>query len=157
MIITWHCQPFHSLSVAVLYDILKLRSEVFVMEQNCVFLDLDDLDKQENTQHLYALSEGKVVAYARLLAEGESYPDHTSIGRVVVAASHRKEKLGHILMHHALGEITKRWPNYPIKIGAQSHLERFYQAHGFNVISEPYMEDGIEHYTMLNNSLLGVN
>lgn len=149
--ITWHCQPFKRLSVNTLYDIIKLRCDVFVVEQNCVFSDLDDLDKLPNTQHLFALEGQNVVAYARLLAQGDSYADHTSIGRVVVAPSHRKAKLGHILMHHAIADMAKRWPSWPIKIGAQSHLEGFYQSHGFVTASEPYMEDGIEHYIMIRN------
>ncbi|SHE34294.1 ElaA protein [Marinomonas polaris DSM 16579] len=146
--ITWHCQAFSELSNYTLYDLLKLRSDVFVVEQNCVFPDMDNLDTLPNSRHLFALQNNKVVAYVRLLAKGDCYPDHSSIGRVVVAEESRKDKLGHVLMTNAIKETLNLWPDSPIKIGAQSHLERFYQSHGFITVSEPYMEDGIEHYVM---------
>ncbi|NLQ17842.1 GNAT family N-acetyltransferase [Marinomonas sp. M1K-6] len=144
----WHCQAFSELSNDTLYGLLKLRSDVFVVEQNCVFPDLDNLDTLPNTQHLFALQDNKVVAYARLLAKDDCYPDHSSIGRVVVAQEKRKDKLGHTLMKQAIAQTLNLWPESPIKIGAQSHLEGFYQAHGFVTVSAPYMEDGIEHYLM---------
>jgi ElaA protein len=146
--VTWHCQRFDELSTHTIYDVLKLRCDVFVVEQNCVFPDLDDLDTLADTRHLFAMQNKKVVAYARLLAKGDCYPEHSSIGRVVVAQQNRKDKMGHELMKQAINETVTLWPNSPIKIGAQSHLERFYQSHGFITVSEPYMEDGIEHYHM---------
>lgn len=149
---TWHCQTFNELSTQTLYDILKLRSDVFVVEQNCIFPDMDDLDKLPKTRHLFALRDDKVVAYARLLAEGVSYSGYSSIGRVVVAQESRKDKLGHVLMTNAIKEILNLWPDSPIKIGAQSHLERFYLSHDFITVSEPYMEDGIEHYHMIREA-----
>ncbi|WP_417537231.1 GNAT family N-acetyltransferase [Marinomonas sp.] len=148
----WHCQAFNELTTHTLYDLLKLRSDVFVVEQNCVFPDLDDLDTRPDTRHLYALKDNKVVAYARLLAKGDSYTGFTSIGRVVVAQNSRKDKIGHVLMANAIKETLLRWPDSDIKIGAQSHLERFYQSHGFTTVSEPYMEDGIEHYHMIRKT-----
>ena len=154
--ITWHSQEFSALSTYILYDLLKLRSDVFVVEQNCVFPDLDNLDILPNTRHLFGLQDNKVVAYARLLATGDCYPGHSSIGRVVVAPESRKDKLGHTLMTHAIEEVLKLWPNNPIKIGAQSHLERFYQSHGFVTVSEPYIEDGIEHYLMTRENKVSV-
>lgn len=144
----WHCQAFNELNTHTLYAILKLRSDVFVVEQNCVFPDLDDVDTLPDTRHLYALKDDKVVAYARLLAKGDSYSGYTSIGRVVVAQESRKDKIGHVLMTNAIKETLSLWPDSSIKIGAQSHLERFYQSHGFITVSDPYMEDGIEHYLM---------
>lgn len=146
--VTWHCQRFDELSTHTLYDVLKLRCDVFVVEQNCVFPDLDDLDTLADTRHLFAMQNKKIVAYARLLAKGDCYPKHSSIGRVVVAKQNRKDKMGHELMKQAINETVTLWPNSPIKIGAQSHLERFYQSHDFVTVSEPYMEDGIEHYHM---------
>ena len=153
--ITWHCQTFSELSTQTLYDILKLRSDVFVVEQNCIFPDMDDLDTLPKTRHLFALQDNNVVAYARLLAEGVSYSGYSSIGRVVVAPLNRKDKIGHTLMAHAIEETLNIWPSHPIKIGAQSHLERFYQSHGFITVSESYMEDGIEHYHMTRET--GIN
>ena len=146
--LTWHCQTFNELSNNNLYNLLKLRSDVFVVEQNCIFPDLDNLDTLPDTRHLFALQDNKLVAYARLLAKGDSYLGYTSIGRVVVTKKSRKDKIGHTLMAHAIEETLKLWPDSPIKIGAQSHLEGFYQSHGFITVSEPYMEDGIEHYLM---------
>ncbi|MEL0637708.1 GNAT family N-acetyltransferase [Marinomonas sp. TI.3.20] len=146
--ITWHCQPFNALSTFILYDLLKLRCNVFVVEQNCPFPELDGLDTLPNTRHLYALKDNHIIAYARLLAKEDCYPAHTSIGRVVVEQDNRKDKIGHILMKNAVQETLKLWPNIPIKIGAQSHLEKFYQSHGFITVSAPYIEDGIEHYLM---------
>jgi ElaA protein len=150
--VTWHCQRFDELSTHTLYDVLKLRCDVFVVEQNCVFPDLDDLDTLADTRHLFAMQNKKIVAYARLLAKGDCYPEHSSIGRVVVAQQNRKDKMGHELMKQAINETVTLWPNSPIKIGAQSHLERFYQSHGFITVSEPYMEDGIEHYHMIREA-----
>ncbi|MGO2355266.1 MAG: GNAT family N-acetyltransferase [Marinomonas foliarum] len=144
----WHCQAFNELTTHTLYAILKLRSDVFVVEQNCVFPDLDDIDTLPDTRHIYALKDNQVVAYARLLAKDVSYSGYTSIGRVVVAQESRKDKIGHVLMKNAIKETLKLWPDSSIKIGAQSHLERFYQSHGFITVSDPYMEDGIEHYLM---------
>ncbi|MDF1764048.1 MAG: GNAT family N-acetyltransferase [Oleibacter sp.] len=146
--ITWHCQVFSELSNYTLYDLLKLRTDVFVVEQNCVFPDLDNLDTLPNTRHLFALQDNKVVAYARLLAKGDCYPNHTSIGRVVVAQESRKDKIGHALMTRAIEETLNLWPDSPIKIGAQAYLVKFYQSYGFIIVSEPYIEDGIEHYHM---------
>jgi ElaA protein len=146
--ITWHCQPFNELSTHILYDLLRLRCDVFVVEQNCPFPELDGLDTLPDTQHLFALQDNQLVAYARLLAEGDSYSGYSSIGRVVVASQNRKDKIGHTLMSHAIKHATTLWPTSPIKIGAQSHLENFYKSHGFVTVSAPYMEDGIEHYLM---------
>ncbi|GAA0837519.1 MAG: GNAT family N-acetyltransferase [Marinomonas sp.] len=145
----WYCRKFHELSVDTLYDLLKLRSNVFVVEQNCPYPDLDDLDRLPDTQHLYAVQEGHLIAYARLLPVEASYPLYSSIGRVVVAPNNRKDKLGHALIEQAINQTLTLWPNIGIKIGAQSHLENFYASHGFVTVSKPYLEDGIEHISML--------
>lgn len=145
----WYCNTFHELCVDTLYDLLKLRSDVFVVEQNCPYPDLDDLDRLPGTYHLYAVKEGHIVAYARLLPVGTSYPLYASIGRVVVAPSNRKDKIGHALVKQAINDTLTLWPDVGIKIGAQSHLENFYASHGFITVSPPYLEDGIEHISML--------
>ncbi|MBJ7539676.1 GNAT family N-acetyltransferase [Marinomonas transparens] len=146
--ITWHCQSFSELSTHTLYDLLKLRCDVFVVEQNCPFPELDGLDPLADTRHLYALQDNKVIAYARLLAKGDCYSSHCSIGRVVVAEKHRKAQIGHVLISKAIQQAFSLWPNTDIKIGAQSRLENFYKSHGFLTCSAPYMEDDIEHYLM---------
>lgn len=147
----WYNQPFQQLSLDTLYEILKLRCDVFVVEQNCPYPELDNLDRLANTHHLYAIQDNAIAAYARLLPLGASYPDYSSIGRVVVAEKYRKDKVGHQLVKKAIEEATTLWPDTKIKIGAQSHLEHFYQQHGFHTISEPYLEDGIEHISMLRS------
>jgi ElaA protein len=144
----WHCKPFSELSTNTLYQLLKLRCDVFVVEQNCPYPELDGLDMLPETRHLFAIRDNTIVAYARLLAKDDSYEDHTSIGRVVVAAQYRKEKIGHTLIDQAIKETFALWPSTNIKIGAQFHLKKVYQSHGFEVVSEPYMEDGIEHCLM---------
>ncbi|MEL0624941.1 GNAT family N-acetyltransferase [Marinomonas arenicola] len=145
----WYCKKFHELSVDILYDLLKLRCDVFVVEQNCPYPELDQLDRLADSHHLYAKKDGIVVAYARLLPVAASYSHYTSIGRVVVAAEQRKEKLGHTLIDQAITHTLRLWPEIGIKIGAQSHLEHFYTSHGFTTVSAPYLEDGIEHISML--------
>ncbi|MCV2403343.1 GNAT family N-acetyltransferase [Marinomonas sp. C2222] len=153
--LTWHQQGFTELSLFTLYDLLKVRTDIFVVEQNCPYPELDNIDKHDNTKHLFALLEGNPIAYARIIAPNISYQNHSSIGRVLVIENHRKDKLGHQLVKRAIQSCITQWPDIPIKIGAQSHLQGFYQKHGFTTTSEPYIEDGIEHVTMVysaNNS-----
>lgn len=145
----WHCKRFDQLSLNELYELLKLRCDVFVVEQNCPYPELDDKDRHPETHHLFATKDGTIVAYARLLACGVSYANHTSIGRVVIHQANRQEKLGHVLIDKAIEENTMLWPDSPIKIGAQAHLEGFYTSHGFTKASEIYLEDGIEHIDMI--------
>ncbi|RNF52837.1 GNAT family N-acetyltransferase [Marinomonas hwangdonensis] len=144
----WHCQRFEELSPHTLYDLLKLRCDVFVVEQNCPYPELDGLDTLPDTRHLFAVRDNTMVAYARLLAKNVSYEDHTSIGRVVVSPKYRKEKIGHALINKAIQETLALWPDTNIQIGAQFHLKHVYESHGFNVASDPYLEDGIKHCLM---------
>lgn len=144
----WHCQRFEELSPHTLYDLLKLRCDVFVVEQNCPYPELDGLDTLPDTRHLFAVRDNTMVAYARLLAKNVSYEDHTSIGRVVVAPKYRKEKIGHALINKAIQETLALWPDTNIQIGAQFHLKHVYESHGFSVASDPYFEDGIKHCLM---------
>ena len=146
--LTWHCVPFDQLTLHQLYDLLKIRTDVFVVEQNCPYPELDNVDKHSGTKHLFAVDEKRPVAYARIIAPNISYPSHSSIGRVLVIEEYRKDKIGHELIDHAIQATFDSWPTTQIKIGAQSHLKHFYQSHGFVTVSEPYMEDGIEHISM---------
>jgi ElaA protein len=146
MAIQWKIKPFEALTVNELYDLLKLRSEIFVVEQNCVYLDLDGKDKI--ALHLYGEFEGNIVAHARLFKAGISF-DNASIGRVVVDVSYRDRKLGHDLMREAIAGIQLHFKESKITIGAQLYLKKFYESHGFVQISEMYLEDDIPHIDMV--------
>ena len=130
----------------LLYAAMQLRSAIFVVEQDCVFPDMDGLDPA--CTHLCGCDEsGRLLAYARLLAPGVKYDD-ASIGRVVTASEVRGKKIGHALMAEAVRLTRERHPGAPIRIGAQRHLGGFYGSFGFETISEPYLEDGIWHIDM---------
>lgn len=145
MKIHWKIKPFETLSTNELYDILRLRSEIFVVEQNCVYLDLDGKDKL--SLHLFGECEGKIVAYSRLFRPGITF-DNASIGRVVVAANYRNRKWGHDLMREAIAAIQSHFGESKITIGAQLYLKKFYESHGFVQTSEMYLEDDIPHIEM---------
>jgi ElaA protein len=145
MKIQWDIKPFEALSTIELYDILRLRSEIFVVEQNCVYLDLDGKDKL--ALHLFGEFEGKIVAYSRLFKSGISF-ENASIGRVVVDASYRERKWGHELMRVAIAGIQLHFGESKITIGAQLYLKKFYESHGFIQTSEMYLEDDIPHIEM---------
>ncbi|PST85787.1 GNAT family N-acetyltransferase [Photobacterium sp. NCIMB 13483] len=144
---TWQCLPFDELTTHQLYDLLKLRSEIFCVEQNCVYPDLDDHDRAPNVFHLLGYVNNELVAYLRLLAPCVTY-DNVSIGRVVVTPSQRKHGLGHQLLRQGLTHAEKIWPQQLIEIGAQQYLVAFYQSHGFTQTSDMYLEDGIPHVDM---------
>jgi len=139
------CQSFDELSNNDLYELLKLRSAVFVVEQNCVFPDMDDCDQA--AMHLLVKVDGILVAYARLLAAGSKY-DGPSIGRVVTAESVRRDGYGRALMAESINYCKKLWPGETIIISAQQYLEEFYKSFGFETVSEPYLEDDIYHLEM---------
>lgn len=145
MNVTWYIKAFEALTVTELYDMLQLRSEVFVVEQNCVYLDLDGKDKKG--LHLIGLYDGKIVACTRLFKPGVSY-DYASIGRVVVAQAYRDKKWGHDLMRESILGIQNHFGVSQITIGAQLYLKKFYESHGFVQSSEMYLEDGIPHIEM---------
>ena len=141
----WKIKSFEDLSVNELYDILRLRSEIFVVEQNCVYLDLDGKDKV--ALHLFGESDGKIVAHSRLFKPGISF-ENASIGRVVVDATYRDRKWGHDLMREAIAGIKNHFGESEITIGAQLYLKKFYESHGFIQSSEMYLEDDIPHIEM---------
>ena len=148
--VQWQLLPFAALSGAQMYETLQLRSEVFVVEQNCVFLDMDGKDAQ--SLHLLGTQtrDGapQLVAYARCLPPGLGFAE-VSIGRVVTRPSARGLGLGHPLIAQAITACTATWGPQPIRIGAQARLKDFYQQHGFVDMHLPYMEDGIAHLEML--------
>ena len=145
--ITWHSIPFSELSTQQLYQLLKLRVDVFVVEQNCPYPELDGKDTLAGVEHLLGYADAELVACARLLPPGTSY-DNTSIGRVATKQSARGDGLGHQLIKEALTRCEALWPNKTIDIGAQQHLENFYASHGFETISKMYLEDDIPHVDM---------
>ena len=144
--LTWTCQPFAELRLQDLYDVLHARCQVFIVEQ-VAFQDLDY--KDQKGWHLLGRDKaGALQSYARLLPPGEAY-DEPSIGRVLAMDAVRGTGAGWELMRHAMAELDKLWPGSSIRIGAQAYLQKFYEGCGFQVVSEPYLEDGIAHMTML--------
>jgi ElaA protein len=146
MNITWYCKAFNELSPLEMYKILQLRSEVFVVEQNCVFLDMDN--KDEGCLHLMGFAGDELAAYTRLVPPGYIY-EEMSIGRVVTSPGHRGKGLGKELMQRSIALCRHYFGDGPIKIGAQYYLLKFYSSLGFKVISDIYLEDGIEHVYMI--------
>ena len=142
---------FNELSVQELYQLLQLRSEVFVVEQNCVYQDLDG--KDENALHLLGVYNNKIVAYSRLFAPGY-YFDSASIGRVVVNEQYRNNKWGHLLIEKSIKAIKSAFETDAITISAQLYLKNFYESHGFVQEGEEYPEDGIPHIRMNRVKLL---
>ena len=146
MNIRWSCKKFADLSVDELYAILALRSTVFVVEQQCVFLDIDYKDQPGH--HLMAWNAEKLVAYSRLLPAAVAYPQ-ASIGRVVTASTVRGSGVGRQLMQRSIEMCYALYGKQPLRIGAQFHLRHFYASFGFKQVSEVYDEDGIDHIQML--------
>jgi ElaA protein len=144
--LTWQWLPFDALSRDQLYGLLRLRSEVFVVEQNCVFQDMDGLDDQ--AMHLLGGRASALIAYVRCFPAGVTF-DEASIGRVVTRQSARGGGLGQVLMAEAIRALVAEWGAQPIRIGAQAHLKDFYQRHGFVDVGKPYVEDGIPHLEMV--------
>ena len=144
--IHWRFVPFSALTSLELYEMLQLRSEVFVVEQSCPFQDMDGADQK--AMHLMGTKDGKLVAYARCFAAGEKFAE-ASIGRVVTHMSARGDGIGHVLIKEAIASLARHWGPQPIRIGAQARLEKFYKQHGFVQNGEPYIEDGIPHIEML--------
>ena len=144
--VCWRFVAFEALTTAELYDLLRLRSEVFVVEQICIFQDMDGADAQ--AMHLLGRLEGELVACARCFPAGAKFTE-ASIGRVATRDKVRGRGAGHVLMQQALACLQQHWGPQAIRIGAQARLEHFYQQHGFEKTGAPYVEDGISHIEML--------
>ena len=140
------CKPFDSLTVKELYAILKLRSEIFVVEQNCVFLDTDGKDL--SCQHLMLYQNKQLMAYARIVPAGLSFTE-PSIGRIVSSHAARGKGFGRQLVSLAIANCQRLYGNKPIKIGAQLYLKSFYESFGFVIYGEEYLEDDIVHIEMI--------
>jgi len=146
MNLTHIVKAFQDLSVNELYDLLKLRSEVFVVEQNCVFLDQDD--KDQKCYHLMLYLENQLVGYSRLVPAGLSYQE-MAIGRVVTSPKERGTGLGRMVMELSIHYCEKLFEVGDIRLGAQTYALGFYSSLGFVSDGEPYDEDGIEHVEMV--------
>jgi ElaA protein len=146
---TFEFKHFNNLSNAELYDMLRLRAEIFVVEQTCIYNDLDGLDKK--AVHLIIKKNDEIVGCSRLLQPGTRFPDF-SIGRVVVKKNMRGAGLGIRMMEEAKKYMIEKWDAKNIKVSAQKYLQKFYEDLGFSVITEEYPEDGIPHVGMLFES-----
>lgn len=148
MQLTWHHTIFDNLTTTQLYEILRLRAEVFVVEQDCVYQDLDDKD-QQGVHLLGVTDDGRLAAYTRLVDKGVSYRGYASIGRVLTASFARGKGLGRPLMQKSIAALFTHFGEQPIKIGAQAHLQKYYNSLGFVGVGEVYDEDGIPHRSMV--------
>ena len=147
--IQWSTKHFSKLTVDELYAMLRLRSEVFVVEQNCIFLDMDNND--QIAYHTMGWLNGELIATTRLFNVDQSYPGYQSIGRVVGSPKHRGIGAGKALMQYSIAECERLFGKHPIKIGAQLYLKKFYNEHGFEQAGEMYYEDEIEHIPMIRH------
>ncbi|MEY4934882.1 MAG: hypothetical protein RIS64_1241 [Bacteroidota bacterium] len=147
----WSCKNFNQLTVNELYEIMYLRQIVFVVEQNCPYLDADGKDLASWHFMGRDSESNQLMAYTRLLPKGVAYETEISIGRVVTHPQVRKTGAGRDLMTQSLKQIRALLPNQPIRIGAQCYLIAFYESFGFQTDGETYMEDGIPHIEMTLN------
>lgn len=150
MKIYWDIKHYSELSKDEFHDLIQLRINVFVIEQNCPYQELDGKDK--DSFHLIARDEhNHLVATARILPKGISYPNDVAIGRVVIAPNYRMHKLGHQLMQECLDFITAEFGETSVRISAQKHLENYYAQHKFIPTGKEYLEDDIPHVEMLKH------
>ncbi len=141
-------QSFSDLSATALYEILKLRTDIFVVEQDCAYAECDDFDQE--ALHVLGTLNGKLVAYARILPAGTVY-DLPSIGRVAVVKDERGNNLGNKLFDYTLQKAKEQHKGQTIKVQAQTYLEEFYKSFGFKTISEPYPDFGVWHVDMVTD------
>ena len=146
MALNYIVKEFSALTPLELYSILQLRAEVFVVEQNCPYQDMDN--KDQRSFHLMGWKEDRLCAYTRLIPPGIAYKE-PSIGRVVTSPSIRRTGEGKTLMQHSIEYLQKHYPGEPIHIGAQLYLRKFYSSLGFEAFGDVYLEDGIEHIEMM--------
>lgn len=142
----WKIKKFNELNIEEIYKILALRNEIFIVEQECPYLDCDDKDL--NSYHLFLTENGQIVSYLRILEKGVSY-DEISIGRVAVKKSYRGKGISRKMMQKAIEFIENNLYENTIKIQAQAYLLDFYSSLGFKPVSEEYLEDNIPHIDMI--------
>jgi ElaA protein len=143
---TYTIKHFADLTALEVYQLLQLRNDVFIMEQNCFYRDVDDKDL--DAFHLLVQEGDAMIGYARLLPVGSSYDNYCSIGRVLVVANQRMHSYGKVLMQHAITFCKATW-QAPIKISAQQYLEKFYTNLDFVIAGDTYLEDDIPHLPMV--------
>lgn len=141
-------KKFEELDIHQLYGIMELRSEVFVVEQDCVYQDIDG--KDQKALHVIGIKDNKIIAYTRAFKAGD-YFDEASFGRVVVSKDQRQYGYGHDLIKATVKAIGQYFNETTIKISAQTHLKKFYESHGFVQTGNGYLEDGIPHIAMVIN------
>jgi len=144
--INWHCLPFNSLTVLQWHNLIALRINVFVVEQNCPYPELDGKDPL--CHHVFGEINGEVVAVSRIVPPGISYAE-VAIGRVATSQNQRGKGLGIELMNQTMHQIKNIYGTVPVRISAQSYLEQFYSDLGFEPTGKSYLEDGIPHLEML--------
>ncbi len=145
--INFTCKAYSDLSKNELYAILWLRAKVFIVEQNCPYQDLDG--KDQKSYHVIGVKDDMIAAYSRIIPPGVSYENYSSIGRVVCDPSARGNGLGKTLMRFSIDTCKELYPDKPIKISAQTYLQRFYNALGFAEVGDEYLEDNIPHIQMI--------
>lgn len=147
----YHCIQFYDLSHDQLYDLMRLRQEVFIVEQNCPYLDNDGKDQE--AYHVLGLDDsGKIQACTRLVPPELSYPNYSSIGRVTTSAELRGKRQGTPLMQYSIERCFALWPSHSIKISAQTYIVKFYNSLGFEETGTEYLEDNIPHIAMIRNN-----
>ncbi len=146
----WKYKEFTELSAAEIHEILKLRQDVFIIEQTCIYPDIDG--KDEASTHLFAVDdENSICAYMRIIAPGLHYQE-AALGRILTVQTSRGTGLGKALIEKGIETVAQEFPGQSIKISAQEHLERFYQGFGFVTSSKPYDDDGIMHIDMIRKA-----
>ena len=143
----WNVKKFNQLDINTLYSILKLRSEVFVLEQNCPYLDIDE--KDQKALHIFSLdANNNCIAYGRIFKPNDYYKNYTAITRIVIREKNRNKKLGYELVQKLIDICKENYKGKKIKISAQKHLQKFYEKCGFVFEGENYLEDEIPHCAM---------
>ena len=150
IMVTWICKYFDQLTPAELYGILRLRNEVFIIEQNCIYQDIDNRDQP--CHHLMGWENEELLAYTRLLPPGLAY-DECSIGRVVTAPAARRTGIGRDLMARSIEHCNRLFGEGDIRIGAQLYLLEFYKSFSFEPVGDIYLEDGIRHIEMIRKAV----
>ena len=150
----WQIKSFDELTNQELYRIIQLRIDVFVVEQNCCYSDLDDLDMHPETLHLFSNQKNDISCYLRILAPSTSYPNMCSFGRVITNSKFRGTGIGHKLIKQTNKIVDDLWPTKRCHISAQAHLQAFYEKHQYVVVGDGYLEDGIPHVGMERAALV---
>lgn len=146
--INWTCSTFNGLSATDIYQVLKLRQDIFIVEQDCIYPDIDGLDYYSH--HLLGYAGDHLNAYLRIVPPGKNFTE-PSIGRIVVEKSQRNAGIGTELVKQGILQTKQLYKNVPIRIEAQDHLDGFYGSFGFSKVTDPYDKDGIPHIQMLLN------